>query len=60
MTPDEVVTWLLELTAATDEPLGNSSLLLMFCRARLGAGTGLCIGGGAIIVRELNPPLPSP
>ncbi len=41
VTPDDVVTWLPELAAATDEPFGNSSLLPAFCCARFAREQGV-------------------
>jgi asparagine synthase (glutamine-hydrolysing) len=41
VTPDDVVAWLPELAAATDEPFGNSSLLPAFCCARFAREQGI-------------------
>lgn len=41
VTPDDVVTWLPLLAAATDEPFGNSSLLPAFCCARFAREQGV-------------------
>lgn len=41
VTPDDIVTWLAPLAAATDEPFGNSSLLPAFCCARFAREQGV-------------------
>lgn len=41
VTPDDIVEWLPQIAAATDEPFGNSSLLPAFCCARFAREQGI-------------------